>query len=351
MGSIWAVCRDVGGTNALIPVMDLLKTKYKIRWIAQENGRGKEVLESLGYNFDIFSYDRLFQDKNTPNLVVSSMCSDAGHSLARFLKGICPIVAIQDQWTAGLNDVWINEEYQPDFVLVNDEFDKSLVLKAWFGINPHSIVVTGYPALDKYARFEIQAIKTRVRTKLLLIDDKPVVLFAGQWQQTGHALGELVRALNEIGREVYLVARIHPAMKDNAPEELPLWERALAEFHSGVVVDSSYLDISDVLAASDAVLSMYSTILTEAAVLKLPNIAILYPGYGQKVYRETAKLEEYPMVSSGCTAMARDYAELRDLVYRALSSGLGLCAAQEKTFRLDGKNAERAADFISRLIA
>lgn len=350
MKVILAVCKDVGGANALLPVMDVLGINYQIRWIAQENGRGKDVLGSLGYNFEFYSPSSQISKDNVV-AVVSSMCSTAGQDLVKSFRGYCPIVTIQDQWTAGLNDVWTDVENRPNYVLVNDELDKKFVLKAWPDFNKDRVVITGYPALDKYLDFDVQAAKKRVKDKLPLTENKPIILFAGQWWQTGHAITELVSVLNELGVDTYLIARPHPAMKDNTPEEVPLWEQALAEFRSGTLVDSSsYKNISDLIAVSDLVLSMYSTTLNEAAILRLPNIAILYPDHGFKVYAEGSKLDEYPMVSLGCTAKAQDRQELRELVRVGLGGNLNLHLAQEKTFQLDGKNALRAAKLILSLI-
>ncbi len=350
MGVILAVVKNVGGTNAVLPVMDLLKEKHHIHWIAQEDGRGKEVLKSIGQNFGLGPASaEIYRD--SVSAIISSTCSTVGRDLARFFKDYCPIIVIQDQWTAGLYDVWTYPEYRPDYILVNDKLDKSLVLKAWPDFNANHVKVTGYPAVDKYVNFDIQSAKTRVKNTLSLIKNKPIVLFAGQWRETGHAITELVRALNEIEHNIYLIARPHPAMKDNSPTEVPLWDKALAGFYSGTLIsDSLSCSISDIIASSDLVLSMYSTALNEAAILRIPNIAILYPGHGSRLYTDVTKLEEYPMVSLGCTAKARNYEELVRLIKIALTSDIGLRQAQEKTFQLDGKNALRAAEFISSLI-
>lgn len=343
------VCRDVGGANALLPVADLLNKKNQIRWLVQEDGRGKDVLKNLGRDFEIYSFSGQASKDNIA-AVVSSMCSKAGQDLARHFKGFCPIIAIQDQWTAGLNDIWTDPCCRPDYILVNDRLDRNFVLKTWPGYGENRVVITGYPALDKYVNLDINGIKTSVKKRLSLIENKPIVLFAGQWWQTGHAITELIKALNDLRLDIYLIARPHPAMKDNTPEELPLWNDALANFKSGTLVDSSSVGISDVIAVSDLVLSMYSTTLNEAAILRLPNIAILYPGYGLKVYQDVSKLYEYPMVSLGCTAKAQNREELKRLVRTALTGDLGLRSAQEETFHLDGKNALRAAEFILSLL-
>lgn len=350
MSKIVFVCRDVGGANALLPVANLLRKKNQIQWVVQENGRGKDVLKSSGQDFELYSSASEIS-KDSVNAFVSSMCSTAGQELAPHFKGSCPVVAIQDQWACGLYNVWNDPKCRPDYILVNDELDKDFVLKAWPDFDPDGIIITGYPALDKYAHLDVQGVKTRVKNTLSLSLQKPVVLFAGQWGHTGHAIMELVKALNEIRQEVSLIVRPHPAMKDNAPEEMPLWEQALAEFHSGTLIsDSSPCTMPDVIAASDLVLSMYSTSLCEAAIMRIPNIAILYPDHGMKEYVEVAKTDNYPMVSLGCTAKASNYEELVQLVRTSLSSDLGLRSAQEKTFNLDGNNAFRAANFISSIL-
>lgn len=348
MGSIIAVCKDVGGANSILPVVDLLKTKNQIKWIAQADGRGREILQKINCDFKVYFSGIPKSEKI--DAVISSMCSTAGQEIARGFKGFCPIITIQDYWANGLYNVWTDPEFRPDYVLVNDELDKNFVLQAWSDFDPSHIVITGYPALDRYVNIDVQWVKMAVKNKLHLSEDKPVVLFTGQWWQTGHAINELVRALNELRRDVYLIARPHPAMKDRAPEEVVLWEQALAKFQSGIIVESSDCDISEVVSASDLVISMYSATLNEAATLRLPNIAILYPDHGLKVYIEVTKSDQYPMVALGCTAKAGNYGELFNLVKTALTSGLDLRSAQEKVFNLDGNNSLRAANFISSLI-
>lgn len=348
MRVILAVCKDVGGANALLPVMDILESMYQIRWIAQENGRGKDVLGSLGHNFEFYSPSNQISKDNVV-AVVSSMCSTAGQDLVKIFKGHCPIITIQDQWGAYLTDTW--NEHRPDYILVNDDIDKEIVLKFWHQYGSNQVVITGYPALDKYAYFDVLLARVKVKDYLSLVLGKPVILFAGQWWNSGHALTELVSVINDLGEDVYLVARPHPGMRDNVPEEVPLWEKALADFNSGTVVDSSsYKNMSDLIAASDIVISMYSTTLMEAAILRLPNIAVLYPNHGMREYAEATKLDEFPMVSLGCTAKAENRQELRDSVRTGLTGDLNLHSAQEKTFQLDGKNSLRAAKFISSLI-
>ena len=349
MKTVLAVCKNVGGANALLPVMDLLKANYRIRWIVQDDGRAKDVLKSLGYEFDLFlSVERVYKEDIIA--IVSGMCATVGQALSRHFKGLYPVITIQDQWGAYLGDVWSDPEHRPDYILVNDQLDKDIVLKTWFPYESKKVVITGYPALDKYANLDVQSVRKRVKNVLSIKDNRPVVLFTGQWWHRGHAIGELVKALNEIKLDVYLIARPHPAMKDNASEEIPLWDRALTEFHSGTLIDSSCCDTFDIITASDLVISMYSATLQEAATIKIPNIAILYLNQGMKKYIEVTRMDNYPMVSLGCTAKAGNYEELVRLLKTALTSDLGLRPAQEEAFSLDGKNALRAADFISSLV-
>lgn len=84
---ILAACKDVGGANVLLPIMDLLKKSYQIRWIAQDNGRGKDVLKGLGCEFELFSLVENISQSNVMALI-SSMCSTAGQALISKFKGL-----------------------------------------------------------------------------------------------------------------------------------------------------------------------------------------------------------------------------------------------------------------------
>lgn len=332
MKRILAVCKCTGGTNAVRPVADLLAKDYSVEWI--DHDRGEDV-------------------KYHPDAIITSVCSRVGRDIIRYFRQTTdrPLtIAVNDQWTSGLN-IWQEVNFKPDFVFVNDEFDRRLVIDAWGGFSQSRVLISGYPAMDKYANFSIEEAKVRV-SESLGIDVSghiPVVLFAGQWWQTGHAILETVDTLNGFGKFVHFIPRAHPKMTVESPEELPAWEKALSRFNSGnLVVNSSSCNISDLIGVSTIVVSMFSTVLQEAAILRKQNIAVLYPKTGGRVYNTECGIDvsQYPLIALGCTALATNRKELTGHMARALSNQLDLTENQRKTFKLDGKNAQRVADFI-----
>jgi CDP-glycerol glycerophosphotransferase (TagB/SpsB family) len=285
------------------------------------------------------------------------MCSagGVGRDLVPLLRGKATIIALQDFWGARLWTDWADQKFRPDFICVNDLVGKSIILDAWPGFGGEQVVITGYPALDVYAGFDQEVAVAKVRSILSLPDNKPIILFGGQLQQSGEALSELVAALNEIGRNVCLIPRVHPRMKDNAPEEVPKWKEALLSFRKGhVIEDSSACDPQLLIAASDIVVSMFSSMLVEAAVLRKPNISLLYPEVGMAQWlKETGGgMKEFPLTELGCSVKAANRRKLKLALQFMLDSHFdpGLKAAQERSFKVDGQNAERVAAFIRNLL-
>ncbi len=98
MGVIWNVCRDLGGTNGVLPVAKKLGEMGHQSLIIP-NGKALEILPNLGIEF--FTLDRALEVAPLPNVVVTSMCSDGGIGRnfvpIMNMAGI-PVVAFQDYW-------------------------------------------------------------------------------------------------------------------------------------------------------------------------------------------------------------------------------------------------------------
>jgi len=350
---IWAVCKDPGGTNGILPVVRILRSfGYEVLLIA--NGKAVELLKDGKEAYVVYdSAEKLLREYRSPDILVTSMCSygGVGRDLVPLLRGKCSTVALQDFWGASLVDhgesAWGDVKYRPDYLVVNDEIGKKIVLETWPDYKNNQVLVLGYPALDKYASVNVREVSQKVRFVLGLEAKKPLVLFGGQGTLTKETLSSLVSALNIIGGDFYFIPRPHPRTKDNYPEEMTLWQKALAELKAGTAIFDFFgqTDMPSLLAASDLVISTYSTILVESAMLRKPNISILYESVMQDLRRNSG-LKEFPLVQLGCSAMAETFESLQELLKKGLSGNLELEAAQKQNFRLDGKNAERVARFI-----
>ena len=187
-----------------------------------------------------------------------------------------------------------------------------------------------------------------------MAEDKPVILIGGQGEGTALMLSEVVAALNELRKDCYVVVRPHPRTKDDHMAEMAPIQRAIAQLKIGTPVFDFFgkTDTQSLLASADCVLSMYSTVLIEAAILQKQNIAVLYPDEGKRVWdnANNGKVKDFPLVDLGATAKATNRSELIQCIRCAFDDSLGLYAAQRKHFAQDGTNARRIADFICSLL-
>lgn len=349
---IWAVSKDPGGTANLLPVVKFLRQKgVEVLYFA--TGKAIEILTRAKQDFfPCHSPTEILGKYLLPRVLVTGMCSHGtlGRDIALSMRlNKVPTVALQDFWGARLWTDWAESCYWPDFICVNDEVGAKIVQQAWPQYPVESIKVFGYPALDRYAGYNVQADSAWARLVLGLVEPKPIVFYAGQVKKSGEILGEVVEVLNELKEDVYFIPRAHPRMKDDAPEEVEKWNQALANFRGGTLVaDSSVCDTQSLIAASTVVLSVFVTALVEAAVFRKKNISILYPEVGMKRFYEESGggMKEFPLVELGCSAKVENREEFKILLYTALHGDLGLQEFQEQHFQVDGRNAERVADFI-----
>lgn len=352
--TVWACVKDPGGTNGVLPVVAELR-KRGVDVLVIANGKAPE-LDSV-CALDRYLVARTPADVlgilPPPRVLITSVCSGGGvgRDLIPHLRERSPetkIVRAQDLWGGGLLTIWRELQYRPDFVWANDAIDADIITRAWPDFERDRIWLTGYPALDRYAALDAVAVRKRVRLELRIPEEVPIVLFAGQLAGTSAALKMVVSALNSIGRSVFLIPRQHPRMANDAPLELPIWEGALALFRAGETVrDSSRCTTTDLVSAADLVIGEFTTVLVEAAALHKDAISIQTPEMVAR-YREATGglMEEFPLTTLGCAEKVSTQSGLRFAIEAALSSGLGLGAAQTRHFSLDGKNAERVADWI-----
>ena len=349
---IWIICKDPGGTAGVLPIF------YKLRELGKEvtlfaNGKAVDLLPEIESDFKAYkSAEELLKDNLVlPEILVTSMCSKGGvgRDLVPMLRGLdIPTVALQDFWGSRLGTDWKDPQYWPECICVNDPVASKIVLKAWPDFSEERIQITGYPALDQYANYDPVQSRVKMRQKLGIVGNIPVILFAGQVQGTGDVIETVIEASNKLEDEISLIIREHPRMRDDAPKEITKWEKAIESFNNGSLVESSSFDTSLVLAAADVVLGAFSTVLVHAAVLQKEVIAVLFPDQGMAEFRRQGGgfRDEFPLVSLGCAVQAKDQKNLSEFLDKALNEGLGLEKNQEQTFCLDGKNAERVVQKV-----
>ena len=284
---ILATCRNLGGLNQVLPATKELRRRgYGV--VIATNGR--VVAESLSAQMEpfIFADSPLFilDAVRNVNLFFTSTCfGGIGRKLITDASLGCPKIVLQDFWGAGVFTDWREVRYRPDYICVNDQVDSEITQKAWPEFDKSKIKVTGYSAFDKYILVDVKSQQELVFSKLGLDSRKKMVLFAGHAYGTVGALFELVKVLNDVQAGIYLVVRFHPRMTEHEggdKEKLDCLD-ILTDFRGGdLVKDTTMFDSPTVLSAADVVISMYSTMLVEAAVLRKPNISSLYPDKGMR---------------------------------------------------------------------
>ena len=351
---IWAACNVPGDVNNVLPVSQMLRSQYKKPVTLIASGGAVGILTDRGEQFiKVSSVKDFIESHEYPEAFITGMgAGDIWPSFVPILRGKCPTIVLQDYWGNGVFTDWARLLYRPDYICVNDETDRNWVLKAWPEFNPERIEITGYPHFDQYAHLDVTATSQGVRGRLGLSKKGPIILFLGERKETAHALSELTAVLNDLdgldGNEYYFLPRFHPCMKDDAPLELALCEEVLADFNGGILMrDLSACTTTELIASASWVISMCSTTLAEASALRKPNISILYPEHGQKVFLEYTNgvMDESPFIATGCSEKAENREQLRRLL-KDVSWVKNQALSQEKTFRLDGKNTQRVVEFI-----
>lgn len=370
MVRVWAVTKNLGGYNAVRPVLEELRLRnHGVLHIA--NGKSVDILSQTKKNppyLRISSVDDLLYLTSNglitlPDIFVTSACSNGGvgQDLIPALRELgVPTVLVTDFWTGAQVKDFVNKEYWPDAVCVQDNLSRDILLDAWHGYPYSSVYVTGQPAFDKLALFDTAALLQKFTSGLTLFNEFtelempyapkqtfdeniPIVLFAGQLQGTAQALNALIRSLNMMPYPVNLVISYHPRLiSDSREEERPIRE-AKSLFKNGKILPTYPLSSDEWSCVANLVVSMTSTVLATAGHFRKNCISILFP----EVEKGLDPRWGMPYERLGTAAVARSQAVLNKLVVQALfKGGLGLREDQEKHFILDVNSAKRVADVV-----
>ena len=359
MSSIWVVCKDAGGTNNLLPILPLLRNAgHEVKLFLHEGGKGETSIKTANEPFEaVNTAEEVIQKYGKPNLLVTSMCSDGGvgRDLIPILRDLdAPTAAIQDFWGGRLNTDFKNKKFHPDLITINDKAGFVIVHNVWGRRQTDTLVaVTGYPRLDAFANLNRAKLEESGRELYGIRDDLPIVLYSGQIWHAGSMLEKVVQSLNHIKIPCHLLTSRHPRMATEAPEEeTKMWRWAETSVDSHVRLHREAKSNLETILVSSVVVGQYTTVLVDAAALGKQNISLLYPEYGASAFQREfgGVMEEFPLVSLGCTAEVKNDRELRETFARALGKGLNLESDQAETFRLDGRNSLRTVEKILDLL-
>jgi hypothetical protein len=251
---------------------------------------------------------------------------------------------------------WLNYRHEPDEVVPGQAGDagfpcptKTLVfdryaaadLEARGHLPAASIDVTGSPTLDALAervRAQTTSERADLRRTLGVPADGALVVLAAKFSEIKDELPSIFAAV-AARPSLRLVVKTHPA-------ETPDGYRRLADGIANVSVTGADADLARLLAASDAIVTMNSTVAIDGLVLGVPALVVGLPN------------NLTPLVDAGAKRGAR-----RDAVGEALDALLSdrqaradqlAAAARFVTrfaMRADGQAAARAAAAVLALTA
>lgn len=171
-----------------------------------------------------------------------------------------------------------------NFFCYNGEYEREFI-KRDFNVRDEALIPTGYPRND--ALYEAtEETRLRLREKLGVPEGKKAILYAPTWRESedGGNTFKLAPPINwvkwqkELGDEYIVLLRTHPYTT----------KIMNVKFNDFVRDCISYPQVNDLMIAADIMISDYSCILLDYAILEKPVICF---GYDYEEY--TAKRGEY----------------------------------------------------------
>lgn len=360
MARIIAACKDAGGTNGMLPVAHELRAMgHTVVFLAHRGSPAEEIIRNAGENPLVFaSAIGYLNTYGLPDVLVTDMSAKGGvgWDLALDMRQDARLsFALQDVWGGGLLNEWADPRRRPSSIIVGDNIGAEAVKKAWPEYDRSHICVSGFPALDEYARSEGIFAEGERMKKEHGIAYVPSVFYAGS-TFNGRGLKILTEAVQRTGRRVDLIVRPHQEMQKYEPDEALMWEDAKKRYEklgAGYkVVEPRRREWSTpaLIAAADVTVSVYSMVLLEAVMLRKPNITLWTPEV-REAFMSAERgfgglLTEFPPAAFNCTAEAKSVEELANLLALAFAGEMNLSAAQALYYPADGRNSRRAAEFI-----
>ncbi len=360
MAHILAFSKDAGGTEGVLPVVKELRRRGHIVTYGA-SGIALGMLADRGeYVIPVDSGESLLRLAPSATLLVTSMCSRGGAG-----REAIPLCRAQGLRTVALSDTWgwknefSDAQFWPDVVVVNDDVGAEIVrTQIAFSEARTKVVVCGFPAIDRFAHVDSATLGTEARLRMGIGANAYVCLFQGQGRGAGVIHDEVVDALlalDCVSPELYYIPRPHLRMASDYPAEMRGWQLALERVrHSAwrVVEDTKNLSTESLIAMSSSVLSVFSTVLMEAAILRRDCVSIMMPTTGLTYYRESTGYDgEYPLVALGCVRKVASPLELRMALIESVHTGIvGQTEAQEQQFDVSGNNAAKVAALIESVL-
>jgi hypothetical protein len=205
-----------------------------------------------------------------------------------------------------------------------------------------SLIVTGSPRLDVLVRVAAALSPQEIAAALDAAGagrSRALILFVAKYRQARHVLAALADAVADMP-DVQLAVKTHPA-------ETPDAYRPVAEGRANIRVLPATAPLAALLRASQAIVTVNSTVALDAAVLGVPALVIGLPN------------NLSPFVEAGIMAGAATVAEIAPALRRILyDQGFRLQMERARSEYLprvgiasDGRAAARSADAVLALIS
>ncbi|MDQ7248815.1 hypothetical protein [Dongia sedimenti] len=174
---------------------------------------------------------------------------------------------------------------------------------------PNTVFVTGAPRFDRWR--DIEALPVEQRDCLTLISfASPLYYAPTAYRETAQAIGE---ACQDVKAKTRIILKIK---KQNEIEENRDASPKLVEVGAEFIADWPLFDL---LPRSRAVIGYNSMAVAEGLLTDLP---VIIPNWGDAVPRERSMFDPDEPLERNCIYFPSSPAEMRDLVKRALTTGL-----------------------------
>ena len=350
-----------GGKRWLAPIKILIAhTAGKSTWL-----KNKVIPALYSRVFSARPFEELFYKYN-PNLVF------AAHIYGQFDLQLIAESKRRGIKVLGMASNWDHfDKYylplRPDFLLAQSEQVKDFALK-YQSYREENIKIIGYPHFDFIVDKSYTVSREKILEELWFPKDAKFILYVSGSAYSADEPDTIEKILewadkNEFGFNTYLVIRPYlggrGADKDFDEkkffrfEEHPRVRFYKKEFWGDL---SRSIQFFNIMRHADAVISMYSTIVIEAAALNRPLVGIGFDGYKKRPFAQSVRkfmLREHfqDVLNSGAVRTAYGFPELKSILKKYLENPL---LDQEERTRMmwklangaDGRAGERVISNI-----
>ena len=166
-----------------------------------------------------------------------------------------------------------------NYFCINGEYERDFIIRD-FNVRPEAIITTGYPRNDELYGITAEK-RAEIRKKLNIPEGKKVILYAPTWRDSndGGASYKLAPPISwdkwkeKLGEEYIVLLRTHPYTT----------KLMNVEFDDFVWNCIEYPSVNELMIVADIMISDYSCILLDYAIMEKPLICF---GYDYEEYKD-----------------------------------------------------------------